>query len=101
MRKQIKEPIAANANRSLPSVSVVPFPADLHTRARLHARCITSDACAFWREMRKGYAVAVEGAGDLDAIWVGDSEAQAAAAAKWRDRPVLIAGELRLVHAPE
>ena len=97
MRKQIKEPIAANTNRSPVPASVLPFPTDLYTKARLHARHITSDACAFWKEVREGYAVAVEGAGALDAIWVRDSEARAAAAAKWYDKPVRIAGELRLV----
>ncbi len=68
--------------------------------ARLHARCITSDARAFWEEVREGYAVAVEGAGALDAIWVKDAEAGAAAAAKWHDKPVLVVGELRLVSDP-
>ena len=97
MRKQIKEPIAANANRSPVPALVLPFPTDLYAKARLHARCITSDACAFWKEVREGYAVAVEGAGALDAIWVRDAEARPAAAAKWHDMPVLVAGELRLV----
>jgi hypothetical protein len=100
MRKQIKKPIAANANRSPVPALVLLFPTDLYAKARLHARCITSDACAFWKEVREGYAVAVEGAGALDAIWVRDSEARAAAAAKWHDIPILIAGELRSVSAP-
>jgi hypothetical protein len=78
---------------------VLPFPADLYTKARLHTRCITSDACAFWKEVREGYSVAVESAGALDAIWVRDSEARAAAA-KRHDKPILIAGELRLVGDP-
>ncbi len=104
MPQQIHRP-AANSNQD-PSAnttqeplppSVVRFPVDLCIRARLHHRCIRSDACAFWKEVRQGYAVAVEGAGALDAIWVKDEKARGEAAVKWHDKPILIAGELRVV----
>lgn len=97
MQKQTLQLVAANNNLSPIPVSVVPFPADLYARVRLHARCIQSDACAFWKEVRQGYAVAVEGAGALDAIWVKDEKARGEAAVKWHDKPILIAGELRVV----
>ena len=97
MRNRTTRPVAANTDRSPTPAPVVPFPADLYTRARLHHRRIRTDASDFWEQVREGYAVAVKGAGAMDAIWVRDSERWAAAARQFNDLPVLIAGELRVV----
>lgn len=97
MQERTLQRSAANKNLSPVPALVVPFPADLCTKARLHARGIRSDACAFWKEVRHGYAVAVEGAGALDAVWVKDEKTRSEAAAKWHDEPILIAGVLRVV----
>lgn len=86
----------ANAARTPLDRQLIVMPTSPVVQARLHAMGPQADHARFWQMVHAGHAVAVTGNG-RDAIWVRDNAAWAAAAARWHDLPIYVAGTLRLV----